>query len=121
MRAELNLLKLEGNESCAAPPLTEIGVKSMTGEFVPGEKRIFNVEGASGGDGESEGDEAMLAGTSTVSWLELKEMSPGRSCGVGRRGRGGGGGPTGNDLEAGQHQELWEETTVGGSSFRPAA
>lgn len=63
MRAELNLLKLEGKESWGDPPLTavpEIGVKSMTGEFVPGEKRIFNVEGASGGDGEwGAGAEAM--------------------------------------------------------------
>lgn len=63
MRAELNLLKLEGNESWAAPPLMavpEIGVKSITGEFVPGENRILNVDGASDGDGDSEGDEAML-------------------------------------------------------------
>uniref|UniRef100_A0A2N9GUD1 Uncharacterized protein n=1 Tax=Fagus sylvatica TaxID=28930 RepID=A0A2N9GUD1_FAGSY len=84
--AELNLVKLEGNESW---PII-VGVKSITGERLPGESRILKLEDKSGsGFGFGGGD-------------------------------GGGGGGGGFEFEAGQHQGLLlsGETMVGGPSFR---
>ena len=86
MSAELNLVKLEGNESW---PII-VGVKSITGERLPGESRILKLDDKSGsGFGFGGGD-------------------------------GGGGGGGGFEFEAGQHQGLLlsGETMVGGPSFR---
>lgn len=107
VRAELNLLKLDGNaESDEWPWLAGGGVavcvKSMTGDRLPGENRILNDEGESGvrvGSGSLTGLRTCLCG----------------GCGGGE---GGGGEGTCKGLEAGQHQEFSGETTVGGSRCR---
>ncbi|GMY38595.1 hypothetical protein FCV25MIE_33839 [Fagus crenata] len=82
--AELNLVKLEGNESW---PII-VGVKSITGERLPGESRILKLDDKSG-SGFGGGD-----------------------------GGGGGGGGGGFEFEAGQGLLLSGETMVGGPSFR---
>lgn len=79
-------------------------MKSITGERLPGEKRILKV------DGESDGEDGKESGWGW--WIVI----------VGERrgggGEGGGGAAGVRGLEAGQHQESWGETMVGGSSFR---
>lgn len=102
VRAELNLLKLEGNAESDEWPWFAGGgvavcVKSMTGDRLPGEKRILNDEGESG----------VRVGSGSV--------TRGRRC---LCGGGGGGEGRGKGLEAGQHQEFSGETTVGGSRCR---
>lgn len=101
VKAELNLLKLEGNAESDACPVgggVPACVKSMTGDRLPGENRILNVDGESG----------IIVGSGSLITLRTG------LC----RGGGGGGGGEGMGLDAGQHQELSGETIVAGSSFR---
>lgn len=108
VRAELNLLKLDGNAESDEWPWfvgggVAVCVKSMTGDRLPGANRILNDEGESGarvGSGSLTGVRTCLCG----------------GCGGG--GGGGGGEGMGKGLEAGQHQEFSGETTVGGSRCR---
>lgn len=87
--------------------MAEVGVKSMTGELLPGENRILNDD-----DGEEARDGLVDNGSDSLLWEESPDL---RGC---AGGEGGGGGGVGMGFEAGQHQELSGETMVGGSSFR---
>lgn len=84
-----------------------VGMKSMTGDRLPGEYRILNVDGDS------------QTGSSSLLGFVRKRRIWGWGWGCeGSGGGGGGGGGVGMGLEAAQHQELSGETMVGGSSFR---
>lgn len=101
MRAELNLLKDDGNvswDTAPPPPWRRVVVvvkESIRWGIVVGEYGIFRFEGEKGGNGEWDGEELAAEGSA-----------------------GGGEGGAGGLETAGQHQELSGETTVGVSSLR---
>lgn len=70
VRAELNLLKLEGNESW---PFIAVGVKSITGDRLPGENRILKVDDESDSEDEEKGE--VLFGSVFVFDLVARRVS----------------------------------------------